>query len=305
MNEIYQKLNSFILTKCIFSPRTEVKGTFLHGEFVLFLKKSDFHQDLSVKNFYDLMRTWIEKTPEHRIDEKKISGIIYFEGLQVRGKVDNSKKTYNDYMKNKVKEYRYKVAASKGKIIIPKPRKESNITKLYTIDEPLSEEVSEWDQHKITIHNFEEWYQEFLNNIDINDTNKSFKILNHAYNNFRHAREIKPKNFNMKEYLVLESHIKDRLQFLDEKSNISESKKETLEKTKEQELDEENTYQDMYKLLVEKYKIFLDRWIPTSDDIEIMTWIMTIYPDESQQNHQIRFKLVKDILIDEYDKRNQ
>lgn len=305
MENFYQQLRIFLESKCEISPISQIKGVFLYKEFLSFLGNQNKIRTLDIKTFYELMRLWMEKTPENRTMERKFSNTIYFEGISVKGKIDDSKEKYNEYMKNKGKEHRLKNATKEGRIIIPRTGKvKSNIVKLYSIHKSLPEEVVSWNQHEITIYNFNEWYQKFLKNIDKISFSETLEKLTVAYNNLRHAGEIRPKEFRNKDYSILIRHIESKLDFLE--SNTSTKMNVKIEESPNGTLTDselEIIYNAMYKTLIEKYPNLLDKWIPISNDDEINSWIETTYPQD-QKYYLIRFQLVKDILIDEYSKRN-
>lgn len=233
---IYKKLDKFLSDSCEFSTQFCTKGSVLHVEFGSFLNKNKVPGSLNIRHFYDLLRKWIinQKDPQMQIKEHSFSKIIYFIGVQIKGKIDNSKAEYDKYRREKVKISRHEKAEEEGRII--RERKVGpRLQKIYITQ--LPEDVSTWNQNMITIENFEPWYNQFIKNLKDKDPEELILILNTALNNFRHAKGLKPRKFNNNNFESLIHHIESTLLFLDEKSEgIKEnSNKNDSEKSEESE----------------------------------------------------------------------
>ncbi len=303
---IYKKLDFFIVSLCDQVPIERTKGTFFYDQFKNFLSTEGFK--LNIKDFYDILRTWIEKNPQCRINEKKYGNSIYLEGIIVRSKSDDSIQKYNNYMKNKVKEIRHNKILENGGIVIEKPRKGNNIIKLYTVIKDLPKDVTEWDQHQITIENFEKWYRDFLDKIDPHDPYDAYEILNNAINNFRHAKELKPRNFRRREYDTLLLNVTDKLDFLDslinKKIHLNQivgqglrpgAKLQHTDKSEDEVFDE--LKRSMHKLMIEEHSEFLSQIIKNSNDEEISLWVNQVYPEEDYDKRKLRKEIIESRII--------
>lgn len=213
----YDKLNKFLtFDNCDFSPSLCTKGTFLHIEFCSFLSREGVSSIPGIKLFYDLIRTWIikQKDIKQQIKEHLYSKTIYFLGIEVKGKPDNSKLIHDKIERQRKKEYRHKKAENEGREIKER-RSKPKLNKLYVTE--LPKDVSEWSQYRITIENFESWYHWFINEFRSNDSEEIYLILNQALNNFRHAKELRPREFNNNNFKFLLRHAEDALVSYEEK----------------------------------------------------------------------------------------
>ncbi len=299
----YQRLNNFLANDCEFVPTEKIKGKFLYNSFI---ETNSDSAKLDLKGFYDLMRTWIEKTIESKIDEVKLSKVVYFQGLRVKGKSDKSIQEYNDKSNIRSKNYRQRKADEENRIIIPRHRRTNIIKKNYNLNESLPVEVIEWDQHKVTIDNFEQWYQSFLVGKNKDDPAESMEILNFALNNFRHARDINPKQFRSTNYDVLIHHVEHQLELLDNEISDRINIKKAIGITNKSRNDViEELKSEMYKILTVDHFKFFESQIPISKPKEIKQWLSTTFMNENPEKIKFREEVFEEILLDENIKRNR
>lgn len=223
-----EEINKFLtFDHCDFSPQEIVKGKFLYKEFCQFLDGKKIKEIPGIRAFYNLMEDWTIKyiDPDKRITRQNYSGAVYFKGISVKGKYDPAKDKLNKAKREQMKNYRHKKADQEGRIIIqrksyPKPQ-QAYVTQ-------LPNDVSEWKQYKITTENFENWYKWFINELKEKDIEEEYQILNEAINNFRHAKEIRPREFDNNRFKYLMRYVEDIREILREKSDKNDS--ENLEK---------------------------------------------------------------------------
>ncbi len=208
----FNHLDKF-LSLCEFSVDANIKGKILYEEFVSFLNSNKIFASPGIKNFYDMIETWIlkQKDPSKQIFRFNYSGVVYLRGLKIKGKYDDSKDKLNQYRREKMREIRQRKAEEEGRIFIP--RKSSLKINLVSIIK-LPDDVSEWNQYKITLENFVAWYNPFLEKYKSMDPDEAELILNQALNNLRHAKELKPKEFILHKYKFIIRHIESTLEEL-------------------------------------------------------------------------------------------